>query len=43
MPEDIYEVVRFLGMAEYYHKFSYNFSTVAEPLTTLLQKQKDLV
>ena len=29
-----------MGMVGYYHKFCYNFSTVAEPLTTLLQKQK---
>ena len=43
MPENKREVMRFLGMAGYYRKFCYNFSTVAEPLTTLLQKQKEFV
>ena len=30
--------MRFLGMAAYYRKFCHNFSTVTEPLTTLLKK-----
>ena len=30
--------MRFLGMAGYYRKFCHNFSTVPEPLTTLLKK-----
>ena len=37
------EVMRFLGMAGYYRKFCYNFSMVAEPLTTLLQKRKEFL
>jgi len=40
VPTDNREVMRFLGMAGYYCKFCYNFSTVAEPLTSLLQKQR---
>ena len=31
--------MRFLGMADYYHKFCPNFSAVAEPLTELLCKK----
>ena len=42
-PVDKREIMRFLGMAGYYRKFCYNFSTIAEPLTTLLQKQKKFV
>ena len=42
-PVDKREVMRFLGMAGYHRKFCYNFSTVAEPLTTLLRKQKKFV
>ena len=37
-PTDKCEVMRFIGMAGYYHKFCCNFSVVAEPLTSLLQK-----
>ena len=32
------ELMRFLGMSEYYWKFCHNFSVVAEPLTRLLKK-----
>ena len=39
-PTDKHEVMRFIGMAGYYHKFCCNFSVVAEPLTSLLQKQE---
>ena len=42
-PDDKHAVMRFLGMAGYYRKFCYNFSTVAEPLTTLLQKRQKFV
>ena len=41
-PDDKHAVMRYLGMAGYYHKFCYNFSTVAELLTTLLHKQQNL-
>jgi len=40
IPTDKSEVMRFLGIAGYYRKFCYNLSTVAEPLTSLLQKQR---
>ena len=39
-PTDKCEVMRFIGMADYYRKFCCNFSVVAEPLTYLLQKQE---
>ena len=42
-PMDKREVMRFLGMAGYYRKFCCNFSTVAAPLTTLLQKRKEFL
>lgn len=32
------QLMRFLGMAGYYRKFCPNFSTITEPLTTLLKK-----
>lgn len=38
-PEDKCEVIRFLGMVKYYHKFCYNFSTIAEPLTIFLWQE----
>ena len=38
IPTNQRELMRFLGMAGYYRKFCYNFSTLAEPLTNLLQK-----
>jgi len=37
------EVMRFLGTAGYYWKFCCNFSSMAEPLTSLLQKQRKFV
>jgi len=43
IPGDKREVMRFLGMAGYYQKFCCNFSLVAEPLTSLLQKQRKFV
>ena len=38
VPADKRELMRFLGMAEYYRKFCHNFSTVTEPPTALLKK-----
>ena len=38
IPTNQREPKRFLGMACYYRKFCYNFSTLAEPLTNLLRK-----
>ena len=32
------ELMRFLGMAGYYCKFSHSFSTVTEPLIALLRR-----
>ena len=37
-PTDKREVMRFIGMAGNYRNFCCNFSVVAEPLTSLLQK-----
>ena len=37
------EVMRFLGMAGYYRKFCKNFSTVAEPMTQLLKKDRKFI
>ena len=33
------QLMRFLGIAGYYRKFSDNFSVIAEPLTNLLSKR----
>ena len=38
IPTNQRELMRFLGMAGYYRKFCYNFSTLAELLTNLLRK-----
>ena len=38
VPSDKRDLMRFLGMVGYYRKFCPNFSTVTEPLTTLLRK-----
>ena len=38
-PESKKQLMRFLGMAGYYHKFCRNFSTVAESLAQLLSKK----
>ena len=35
--------MRYLGMAGYYHKFCYNFVTIAAPLTGLLQKKQKFI
>ena len=42
-PTDKREVMRFIGMAGYYRKFCCNFSVVAEPLTSLLQKREKFI
>ena len=39
-PESKKQLLRFLGMAEYYRRFCPNFSAVAESLTQLLSKGK---
>ena len=39
-PSNKRELMRFLGMAEYYRKFCHNFSVIAAPLTNLLKKQR---
>ena len=36
-------MMRFLGMAGYYRKFCYNFSVIAEPLTSLLGKRVNFI
>ena len=38
VPTNQRELMRFLGLAGHYQKFCHNFSTLAEPLTNLLQK-----
>ena len=38
-PETKKQLMRFLGMADYYNKFCLSFSAVAEPLTELLGKK----
>ena len=40
VPKDKPDIMRFLGMAGYYHKFCQNFATIAAPLTELLQKKQ---
>ena len=42
-PENKRQLMRFLGMAGYYRKFCKNFSTICEPLTQLLKKNKSFV
>ena len=41
-PDGKKQLVRFLGMADY-RKFCSNFSTIAEPLTTLLRKRNKFI
>ena len=43
VPTSRREVMRFLGMADYYRKFCKNFSTVAAPITELLKKDRHFV
>ena len=37
------QLMRFLGMADYYRKFCDNFSVIAEPLTNLLSKRTQFI
>lgn len=41
IPANKRELMRFLGMVGYYHKFCHNFSTLKEPLTALLRKAEE--
>ena len=40
VPSNKRELMRFLGMSGYYRRFCKNFSTIVEPLTALLRKDK---
>ena len=37
-PQTVKEVISFLGLAGYYRRFIENFSKIAKPLTSLLEK-----
>ena len=43
VPRNKKETMSFLGMSGYYRKFCKNFSSVCEPLTRLLSKDKEFV
>ena len=43
VPTNKRQLIRFLGMAGYYRKFSDNFSVIAEPLTNLLSKRTKFI
>ena len=40
VPQNKQELMQFLGMAGYYHRFCCNFSVITAPLTTLLKKSQ---
>ena len=40
-PQTVSEIRSFLGLAGYYRRFMENFSKIAKPLTSLLEKEKD--
>ena len=40
VPTNTKELKKFLGLANYYHKFIYNYVTIAEPLNKLLRGHK---
>ncbi|KAJ9541753.1 hypothetical protein OSB04_028259 [Centaurea solstitialis] len=42
-PKTPTEIRRFLGLADYYRRFIANFSKIAQPLTTLTQKDKKYI
>jgi len=42
-PTSISEVRRFLGLAGYYRRFIPDFSKIAKPMTSLLQKDRKFV
>ncbi|KAJ9544222.1 hypothetical protein OSB04_023929 [Centaurea solstitialis] len=42
-PKTPTEIRRFLGLADYYRRFIANFSKIAQPLTTLMQKDKKYI
>ena len=42
-PKNRQEVLRFAGMAGYYHRFCANFTTVVAPITSLLRKDSKLL
>ena len=43
IPDDRKQLMNFLGMVGYYGKFCSNFSTIADPLTTLLRKRNKFI
>ena len=43
VPNDVTEVRRFLGLASYYQRYIYQFSHIAAPLHSLIQKHTEFV